>query len=138
MATIYAELLDAAMKAAGETQYSLSIRSNVPQPTIQRILSGETADPRVSTMVKLASALGCDVSTLMTRLNQDCTRDPGSAAYKSSLSPKEEAALGYFRGLTEAQKDAKIRELAADKSKNDEVIKDLVTRRKRRERNEAK
>lgn len=39
-------------------QAELSRLSKVPQPTIQRILSGETSDPRESTMRKLRRALG--------------------------------------------------------------------------------
>lgn len=128
MTTVYSELLEAAMKRAGETQYSLSLRSDVPQPTIQRILSGETADPRIGTMIKLAAALGCDLSDLTER---DRVADAPSVTYRPALSPKEATALGYFRGLTAAQQDAKIRELAADKSQNDEVIKEFVGRRKR-------
>lgn len=38
-------------------QADLARRSRVPQPTIQRILSGETSDPRGSTIGKLERAL---------------------------------------------------------------------------------
>lgn len=45
------------MDQAGETQYSLSAKSGVPQPTIQRILSGQTASPKADTLRALAKWL---------------------------------------------------------------------------------
>lgn len=39
------------------SQAELARMSDVPQPTIQRIISGETGDPRGSTMAKLRGAL---------------------------------------------------------------------------------
>lgn len=40
------------------SQAELARMSGVPQPTIQRIISGETGDPRGSTMAKLRGVLG--------------------------------------------------------------------------------
>jgi predicted transcriptional regulator len=44
----------------GMAQTELARRSGVPQPTINRILSGETGDPRGSTISKLRCVLGED------------------------------------------------------------------------------
>lgn len=47
------------------SQSALSRLSKVPQPTIQRILSGETPDPRGSTTTKIRRALGDTPNTTM-------------------------------------------------------------------------
>lgn len=52
------------MRVAGLTQYRLAQLSAVPQPTIQRILSGETAEPKRSTMLRLAHALHLSLDAL--------------------------------------------------------------------------
>lgn len=57
------EKLKREMNRVGVTQYSLEKLSTVPQPTIQRILKG--SDPKASTIIKLANALGVPSSALL-------------------------------------------------------------------------
>lgn len=52
------------MEAKGLTANALAEMSEVPQPTISRILNGNHGDPRTNTLAKLASALGCTVAEL--------------------------------------------------------------------------
>lgn len=47
------------------SQYELARISGVNQPTIQRILSGETADPKIGTLVNIAAALSVSVADLV-------------------------------------------------------------------------
>ena len=63
--TDYSKWLSQLMAETGETQYSLAAKSGVPQPTIQRILSGETKDPKANTVRKLLRALGRDPNALL-------------------------------------------------------------------------
>lgn len=58
------EILKLKMDGAGDNPYSLSEKSGVPQPTIQRILSGQHDDPRSSTVKKLADAYGLSTGEL--------------------------------------------------------------------------
>lgn len=53
------------MQEKGLSQYALAERSGVPQPTIQRILSKETVSPKLSTVEKLAKAIGISPADLM-------------------------------------------------------------------------
>ena len=53
------------LAATGMGQTELARRSGVPQPTIHRILSGETGDPRGSTINKLRRVLGEDIDDVM-------------------------------------------------------------------------
>lgn len=50
--------LNQEMTVRGMSQAELARLSKVPQPTIQRILSGETPDPRGSTIDKIKGVLG--------------------------------------------------------------------------------
>lgn len=53
------------MKKRGITsQAELSRLSGVPQPMISMIITGDTKDPRLSTMTKLARALRCAVEDI--------------------------------------------------------------------------
>ena len=52
------------MSKHGATQYSLAASSHVPQPTIQRILSGETLSPKLNTIKKLANGLKINLALL--------------------------------------------------------------------------
>ena len=53
-----AKRLSRLMEQKGVSEYQLAKDSGVPQPTIHRIKSGETHEPKHSTVAKLARALG--------------------------------------------------------------------------------
>lgn len=68
-----AEKLIQMMKRRGiTTQSELSRLSGVPQPMISMIITGDTKNPRLLTMTKLAKALRCAVEDLI-----DEPEDPG-------------------------------------------------------------
>ena len=52
-------------KGLGWTEARLEVESGVSARHIQRIESGETPTPRYHTLMKLASALGVSIATLM-------------------------------------------------------------------------
>lgn len=47
------------------TEYALGKRSGIPQPTIHRILSGESRNPKVRTLDRLARTLGMSLDDLV-------------------------------------------------------------------------
>lgn len=51
--------------AIGVTQSAVAARANVPEKTASRIISGVTKDPRITTLVKLASAFNVTVGWLL-------------------------------------------------------------------------
>ncbi len=53
------------MEKQGVNAVELSKKSGVPQPRISEITSGKTADPRISTLSKLASALNVPIESLV-------------------------------------------------------------------------
>ena len=58
------------------------------------------------------------------------TQTASSNADGTVLTPRERALLGYFSGLTEAQQDEVIRELQEKKQLNEELLAQLLARRK--------
>ncbi|QOD84161.1 helix-turn-helix domain-containing protein [Chromobacterium haemolyticum] len=58
------ERLDRLMKHRNINQNQLAAETKVPQPTIQRILSGESRDPRHSTLEKIAKFFNISVAEL--------------------------------------------------------------------------
>jgi len=58
------ENLKQLMLASGDNAYTLSEKSGVPQPTIQRFLSGKHGEPRSSTVQKWADVYGVTESQL--------------------------------------------------------------------------
>jgi transcriptional regulator with XRE-family HTH domain len=74
------------MDAKGLNATALSEKSGVPQPTIQRFLSGTHGDPRSTTVRKLAKGLG--ITELELRGLQDA--EPYHAIHKGIESLNEE------------------------------------------------
>jgi len=66
------ERLRAAMDRTDDlkSQYALSARSGVPQPTIKRILAGESLEPKQKTVSALALALGTTENWLVHGIGQ--------------------------------------------------------------------
>ena len=55
-----------ALKNKGNFSWSdLSNLSGIPDATIRKIFSGETADPRLETVVKLVTAMGVSMDELV-------------------------------------------------------------------------
>lgn len=48
----------AEMEGQGMSRNALAVRAGVPAATVTRILSGDRPDPQLSTLVRLAGALG--------------------------------------------------------------------------------
>lgn len=61
--------LEEMRKKRGITQCELSRRSGVPQPIISMIERGDTPNPGIITLHKLATALKCTVDDLVTDNN---------------------------------------------------------------------
>lgn len=53
------------MRAGGLSEAELARRSNIPQPTLHKILSGKTDDPRASTLKALANSFGVSIDELL-------------------------------------------------------------------------
>lgn len=54
------------MRKEGITEAELSRRTNLPQATVHKILSGKTADPRASTLKTLSDFFGISIDGLLT------------------------------------------------------------------------
>lgn len=68
------ERIDRLTAARGMTIYDLSEACGVSQPCLYRICTGESADPRVSTLVAIADALGVTVDSLVGRTRKPTRR----------------------------------------------------------------
>lgn len=53
------------MQHSGISEAELARRSNIPQPTLHKILSGKTDDPRASTLKALANAFDVSIDELL-------------------------------------------------------------------------
>ena len=59
------QLLTTKQQEKGWSEGELSRRSGVPQPTVHRILHGESENPRIDNVTKIAKALGLDGAALL-------------------------------------------------------------------------
>lgn len=80
---------------------------DVPQPTITRIISGETTKPRIDTLCKLADHFGITVSQLIgeTPLAADQGLAELETAYQQLSAYKRNTALSIVRAIA-AEPDA--------------------------------
>jgi transcriptional regulator with XRE-family HTH domain len=60
-----ADSLQALRVSRDLSQFDLAVKSTVPLNTIQRIEQGVTTDPKASTAIKLAKALGVTIGQLL-------------------------------------------------------------------------
>lgn len=102
--------LERAMREAHVTQYRLAKLSGVPQPTIARIISGETREPKRTTMDRLARALHRATETLYN--NHDVREESAVYADISAAAASDERAIEQFRALSE-QDRARVRAIIA-------------------------
>lgn len=96
-----ASILKQLMQAHRENAYQLAERSGVPQPTIHRILSGQHAEPRSSTLRKLAQCYGLTESHLRGDLVYSISHAEGSgvAVQASSVVYGEFARIAVLEQL---------------------------------------
>lgn len=57
--------IESVMVAKSVSRAELSKRSGIAPPNITRLLSGERPDPTLSTVERLAKALGCPIAKLV-------------------------------------------------------------------------
>ncbi|MCD6040298.1 MAG: hypothetical protein K0S27_1698 [Gammaproteobacteria bacterium] len=57
------------MRAKGISEAELARQSNIPQPTLHKILSGKTDDPRASTLKALANTFGISIDELLSGMD---------------------------------------------------------------------
>ena len=88
------ERVQALKKAAGMNTDTLSKLSGVPKGTINKILNGETTNPRGQTLNQLARALGCSPEALYGQENGDNSSAPVAAG--SPISVYGEAAPAHL------------------------------------------
>jgi len=98
------------MKQEGISQSALSRATGVPQPTINRILSQVTQDPRRDSMISIANYFGVAVESLY-----------GSSAAQKSTKKDPKAVEDVFNrilGLSKADRKALFSQVA-EKFKGD-------------------
>lgn len=69
-------------KEKGFTNDTLAERSGIPLGTLNKLLSGASSDPKLSTLVPLAEVLGCSMDELLGRA------EPQSSALPADLAEK--------------------------------------------------
>ena len=92
------------MKQEGISQSALSRATGVPQPTINRILSQVTQDPRRDSMISIANYFGVAVESLY-----------GSSATQKSTKKDPKAVEDVFNrilGLSKADRKALFSQVA--------------------------
>jgi len=81
---ILAANLHRLMRARGINEAELARQSSIPQPTLHKILSGRTDDPRASTLKALANTFGISIDELL--LGVDVSQQSNSTAKTQSIA----------------------------------------------------
>lgn len=68
------------------TEAELARRTNIPQPTLHKILSGKTGDPRASTLKSLADFFGVTIDILLTGSTASASTTPPNATKTQSIA----------------------------------------------------
>lgn len=91
-------------KEANMSTKQLAERSNLPEKTVARILSGKTANPYIDTLDRLAAALNCTIGDILAGTK--------AVVGDSSLSELHETvtAVTAEKDVVEAEKDLIVAE----------------------------
>lgn len=110
-------------KAGFDTQAALSKVSEVESSTISRIETGDTKNPNIGTLRKLAPHLGVPIETIMEKLGYIVTK---TKYFSSHASPTESDMLEVF--LNTDDEDLKLFERIKKLSSiNKQTVVNLVT-----------
>ncbi len=69
--TVFRTRLQAIVKEKGWNQKTLAARSGIHYQKINKLLRGERADPRGSTLIRLADCLGVSTDYLLGRVQEE-------------------------------------------------------------------
>ena len=112
-------------KKNGGNQSELARFVGVTPQAVQQWISEETS-PRGKNLEKAAEFLGVTPAEL--RFGDQANTEPAGQP-ANELTPRQQALLGLFEGLTDSQKDNLIRELQEKKQQNDEMLIELLKRK---------
>jgi len=90
------------MQSQGISEAELARRSNIPQPTLHKILSGKTDDPRASTLKALANAFEVSVDELLSGTDVHSQANRKSKTQSIAIISWSECidATNFIMGLT--------------------------------------
>lgn len=128
--------LRARREAANIPKGQFARLAKVSAPTVTDWESGKIKKIDGENLVKVCDVLGVSPKWLLTGREPRDYIDgevivsalPAPEA-APALSPRHQALIGLFDGLTDAQQEALIRDLQAKKSLNDELLGQLLARR---------
>jgi transcriptional regulator with XRE-family HTH domain len=103
-----AEILSRLMQQQDVSEYALARVTGVPQPTIHRILTGESSDPRTGSLRPIATYFGVSVAQLRGDEPLQGLPVPGQ-----SCSSAEQEFISQFRQLNEEERRVILRAVTA-------------------------
>ncbi len=110
------EIINELKKKKGLTIDELSEQSGVPKGTLNKILSGQTKDPKLETLKAIAKVLGCTLDDFNDQSEESEEMD--------AFTQEETEMIEQFRSLDQYGKDAVISVLNVehDRCKNTVVL----------------
>ena len=88
------------LKAAGGFSWAeISNLSGIPEPTIRKVFSGETADPRFETIARLVIAMGGDMSDAMDNKKKKEIEINSTISLKESFDLRMDDLKDYIASL---------------------------------------
>ena len=98
--------------SSGMTTKELSRASSIPEPTLEKILSGQTKNPGVNSIQSVVHAMGFTLNDI----------DPKMKNATTDVDSGEERLLGYYRTFNEEGRERLI-ETADDMARSGKYIK---------------
>lgn len=103
------EYLNTLKSAGGYTWQDIANLSGIPEATVRKVFSGETADPRFETIAKLVISMGGDMNDAMDNKKKKEIEISSTITLKESCEMRLEDQKEYIASL---KKDKKILAIA--------------------------
>ncbi len=111
------------------SENELARRTGVPQPTIHRILTGESRYPTPKTLKPLADHFGVSMAQMRGEEPLFSPKKPSPSYKEEGLTVRQRVLVELFEALPESEQDALIRELEAKKQRYERLYEELSKKR---------
>lgn len=95
------EIIEELMDRKGWTKYKLAKESGLPQSTITSLFSDRVKNPSTDSLVKIANALGVEVSILINKTDPVNSKEKGFGTYLKSLRVQRKMSLRDVAEISE-------------------------------------
>ncbi len=125
-----ADRLNFALAESGKRKTDLWRACGVSSGAVTQWLDGTTKSLKSAPAMRAAQFLNVELEWLTEGRGQMRPGDTPALTAAPTLSPRHQALIGLFDGLTQSQQDEMMQKFEIEKQRNDALIDELIAKRR--------